>query len=208
MNRSFLIVLLAGMALPAMGQSPKEREYRQPNTFALTIKTGDLRLVDDSQTISGNDRVFDKSAGSIFAIEGEGRLQREAENLSLGGEIMRYRNLFRRASAVGGGFEDTMYTHAFLVKSKYYFRPGKALQPYLGGGIGTAWVHDFSGPINGFADGLAYQGVLGVLLRADRFGMRVEYMALRARAADNNGERIDASSRGVFVGLSFFFGRT
>jgi hypothetical protein len=38
--------------------------------------------------------------------------------------------------------------------------------------------------------------------------MRVEYMALRARAADNSGERIDASSRGVFVGLSFFFGRT
>jgi len=207
MNRSFLIVLLAGMALPAMGQSPKEREYRQPNTFALTIKTGDLRLADDSQTISGSDRVFDKSAGSIFAIEGEGRLQRESENLSLGGAVIRYRNLFRRASAVGGGFEDTMYTQAFLVKSKYYLRPGKALQPYLGGGIGTVWVHDFSGPIHGFADGLAYQGVLGMLLRADRFGMRVEYMVLRARASDNNGERIDASSRGVFVGLSFFFGR-
>jgi len=88
-KRSFLILLLAGMALPAMGQSPKEREYRQPNTFALTIKTGDLRLVDDSQTISGSDRVFDKSAGSIFAVEGEGRLQREAENLSLGGEVIR-----------------------------------------------------------------------------------------------------------------------
>jgi len=208
MNRSFLIVLLAAMALPAMGQSPTEREYRQPNTFALTLKTGDVRLVHDSQTISGSDRLFDKSAGSIFAIEGEGRLQREAENLSLGGEVIRYRNLFRRASAVGGGFEDTMYTHAFLVKSKYYFRSGKALQPYLGGGIGTAWVTDFSGPISGFADGLAYQGVLGMLLRADRFGMRVEYMVLRARVADNGGERIDASSRGVFVGLSFFFGRT
>jgi opacity protein-like surface antigen len=206
MNRLFLIALLAGIALPAMGQSPKEGEYRQPNTFALTIKTGDLRLANDFQTISGSDRVFDKSAGSIFAIEGEGRLQREAENLSLGGEIMRYSNRFRRTSSAG--FEDTMYAHAFLAKSKYYFRPGKALQPYLGGGIGTAWVHDFSGPISGFADGLAYQGVLGMLLRSDRFGMRVEYMALRARVADNNGERIDASSRGVFVGLSFFFGRT
>jgi len=136
------------------------------------------------------------------------RLQREAENLSLGGEFIRYRNFFRRASATGGGFEDTMYTYAFLIRSKYYFRPGKALQPYFGGGIGTVWVHDFSGPIHGFADGLAYQGLLGMLLRADRFGMRVEYMVLRGRAADNNGERIDASSRGVFVGMSFFFGRT
>lgn len=208
MSRLFLIALLAGTALPAVGQSPKEGEYRQPNTFALTIKTGELRLANDFQTISGSDRVFDKSAGSIFAIEGEGRLQREAENLSLGGEVIRYRNLFRRASSVGGGFEDTMYTNAFLAKSKYYFRPGRALQPYLGGGIGTAWVTDFSGPIHGFADGLAYQGVLGLLLRSDRFGMRVEYMVLRARVADSNGERIDASSRGVFVGWSFFFGRT
>ena len=207
MNRSFLVLLLAGMALPAMGQSPQESERRHPNTFALTIKTGDLKLVDDSQTISGNDRVFDKSAGSIFAIEGEGRLQGEAENLSLGGEVIRYRNLFRRASATGGGFEDTMYTHAFLVKAKYYFWPGKALQPYVGGGIGTVWAHDFSGPIHGFADGLGYQGVLGMLLRTDRVGMRVEYMYLHGRVADNNGERIDASSRGLFVGLSFFFGR-
>jgi len=206
MNRSFLVLLLAGTALPAMGQSPEEMERRQPNTFALTIKTGDLTLVDDSQTISGNDRVFDRSAGSVFAIEGEGRLERE-ENLSLGGEIMRYRNLFRRTSATGGGFEDAMYTHAFLVKSKYYFRLGKALQPYVGGGIGTVWAHDFSGPIHGFADGLGYQGVLGMLLRTDRVGMRVEYMYLHARVADNNGERIDASSRGLFVGLSFFFGR-
>ena len=100
-----------------------------------------------------------------------------------------------------------MYTHAFLVKSKYYFRLGKALQPYVGGGIGTVWVHDFSGPIHGFADGLGYQGVLGMLLRTDRVGMRVEYMYLHARVADNNGERIDASTRGLFVGLSFFFGR-
>ena len=206
MNRSFLVLLLAGTTLPAMGQSPEETERRQPNTFALTIKTGDLTLVDDSQTISGNDRVFDRSAGSVFAIEGEGRLERE-ENLSLGGEIMRYRNLFRRTSATGAGFEDTMYTHAFLVKSKYYFRLGKALQPYVGGGIGTVWAHDFSGPIHGFADGLGYQGVLGMLLRTDRVGMRVEYMYLHARVADNNGERIDASSRGLFVGLSFFFGR-
>jgi opacity protein-like surface antigen len=206
MGRSFLIALLAGMALPAMGQSPKEGEPRQPNTFTLTIKTGDLRLADDSQTISGNDRVFDKPA-TIFAIEAEGRLPREAENVSLGGEVIRYSNLFKRASFVGG-FEDKMYTHAFLAKTKYYFRSGRAVQPYLGGGIGTAWVQDFTGPIHGFAEGLAYQGVLGLLLRADRFGMRVEYMVLRARVPDDNGERIDASSRGVFVGLSFFFGRT
>jgi opacity protein-like surface antigen len=208
MRRSFLVLLLAGLALPAMGQSPKEREpNRQPNAFALTIKTADLRLADDSQTIAGVDRAFERSAGDVFAIEGEGRLQGEAENLFLGGEIMRYRNHFRRASAPGTSFDETMYTQAFLVKSKYYFRPGKAWQPYVGGGIGTVWSHDFSGPIHGVANGTGYQGVVGMQLRADRIGVRLEYMVLRAREADNNGEEINASTRGLFVGLSFFFGR-
>jgi len=207
MNRSFLILLLAGIALPAMSQSPEEKGNRQPNAFVLTIKTGDLTLVDGSQTISGVDRVFDKSAGRIFAIEGEGRLRREAENLSLGGEFISYRNRFGRASTAGGGFEDNMYTLAFLIKSKYYFRPGKALQPYLGGGIGTVWVQDFSGPIHGLANGLGYQGVLGMQLRTDRVGVRLEYMYLHGRVADDGGERIDASTRGLFVGLSFFLGR-
>src|SRR5258708_31110005 len=92
MNRSFLIVLLAGIALPAIGQAPGETErVWQPNAFVLTIKTGDLRLADDSQTISGNDRIFERSASTVFAIEGETRLQREAENVSFGGEILQYR---------------------------------------------------------------------------------------------------------------------
>ncbi|HKB73103.1 MAG TPA: outer membrane beta-barrel protein [Burkholderiales bacterium] len=208
MNRSFLIVLLAGIALPAIGQAPGETErVWQPNAFVLTIKTGDLRLADDSQTISGNDRIFERSASTVFAIEGETRLQREAENVSFGGEILQYRNPFRRASTASGSFEDTMYTHAFLAKAKYYFRPGKALQPYLGGGIGTVWSHDFEGPIHGFANGIGYQGVLGMQLRSDRIGMRVEYMYLRGRLTDNNGEKIDASTYGLFAGLSFFFGR-
>jgi opacity protein-like surface antigen len=204
MRRPFLLLLLAALASPAMAQSPKEN---QPNTFALTLKTGDIRLVDDSQTISGNERIFDRSADSVFAIEGEGRLQGEAENLSLGGESLRYKNHFRRASTAGVGFEDTLYTQAFLIKSKYYFRPGKAWQPYLGGGIGTVWSEDFGGPVRGIANATAYQAVLGMQLRAARVGIRVEYMYLRARETDNDGQKVDVSSRGLFVGLSFFFGR-
>ena len=207
MSRWCLVLLLAGMALPAMGQSPPQKERNaQPNAFVLTLKTGDVKLADDSQTISGNDWFFERSATDVAAIEGETRLQREAENLSLGGEILRYRNPFRLASAQGGGFTNTMYTQALLAKSKYYFMPGNAWQPYVGGGFGLVWSYDYSGPLHS-ANGVGYQGVVGMQLRTDRVGFRMEYMALRARLTDDYGGKIDASSRGLFVGLSFFFGR-
>jgi len=207
MNVFLRIFLLAAIALFAAGPSLADtaREGR-PNTFVLTVKTGDIRLADGSQTISGVDRRFDTTADTVFAIEGETRLERE-ENLSFGGEIFHFRNHFTRTSATGPGFEDTMYSYGFLARSKYYFRPGEALQPYIGGGIGTVWSHDFSGPIHGFANGLGYQAVAGLQLRTDRVGMRFEYMALRGRLSDGDGEEIDASSRGVVFGLAFFFGR-
>jgi opacity protein-like surface antigen len=100
-----------------------------------------------------------------------------------------------------------MHTYAILARSKYYFRPGGAWQPYLGAGIGTVWSQDFSGPIHGLANGLGYQGVAGMQLRSDRFGVRLEYTYLRARLTDDEGEKIDASVRGVLLGVSFYFGR-
>ena len=163
-----------------------------------------MRLLHDSQAFSGDDRFFERSTTSALAIEGETRLRGTSE-LSLGFEIMRYANRYRRVSSPT--FEDTMTTRVFLARSNYYFRPGKELQPYLGGGIGIAYAYDYGGPIHGYANGNAYQGVAGLQLRADRVGFRVEYMALRARAVDDDGERIDASSRGVFVAVGFFFGR-
>jgi len=48
---------------------------------------------------------------------------------------------------------------------------------------------------------------VGVQLRSERIGFRVEYMALRARLTDNNAQKIDASTRGILVALSFFLGR-
>ena len=207
MCRSFFVLLLSGIALPVMGQSPTPKERNaQPNAFVLTLKSGDVKLANDSQTISGNDWFFERSATDIAAIEGETRLQREAENLSLGGEILRYRNPFRLASAPGPGFTGTMYTQALLAKSKYYFLPGNAWQPYVGGGFGLVWSYDYSGPLHS-ANGVGYQGVVGMQLRTDRVGFRMEYMALRARLTDDLGGKIDASSQGLLVGLSFYFGR-
>ena len=206
MSRWFFVLLLAGTALPAMGQSPSPKERNaQPNAFVLTIKTGDVKLADDSQTIGGNDWFFERSATDIAAIEGETRLGRGAENLSLGGEVLRYNNRFRLASAPGA-FAGTMYTRAFFAKSKYYFMPGSAWQPYAGAGFGVVQAFDYSGPLHS-AEGTGYQGVVGMQLRTERVGLRMEYLGLWARIADDEGRKINLSSHGLFVGLSFFFGR-
>ncbi len=205
MSRWYLVLLLAGVALPAMSQSssPKQRSA-QPNSFVLTLKTGSVRFADESQTISGSDWSFERSASSVAAFEGEARVGGGTENLSLGFEVLRYDNRFRPAS--GSGVGGTMYTRAFLAKSKYYFLPGSAWQPYVGGGFGIVQAFDYSGPLHS-AEGVGYQGVVGMQLRADRIGLKMEYLGLLARLTDDNGDRINLSSHGLFVGLSFYFGR-
>lgn len=206
MRRFYLVLPLAGMALPAMAQSPAPKEQSmQPNTFVLTIKTGYVKLSDDSQTISGNDWFFERRATNVVAIEGEARLPHEIRNFSLGGEALHYENPYKGASAPSSA-SGKLHTHALLVKSKYYSMPGSAWQPYVGGGLGWVTSYDYYAPLH-TAEGLGYQGVVGMQWRTDRAGLRVEYMGLRARLADDSTGKVNASSHGLFVGVSFFFGR-
>jgi opacity protein-like surface antigen len=207
---NFLAGLLFIAVSPAMAQSPTSEEANpQPNRFALTFKTGGLKLVDDSQALSGSslDWNFERTASNVLAIEGETRLPKELRNFSLGGEFIYYTNHYKAASGMFPE-EGKIYSRALLVKSKYYFRPGEPVQPYAGAGFGLALSDDFDhGPIRGTASGYGYLGVLGVQLRAERIGLRVEYVALRAHPMDDEGHKLDASTRGVLVGLSFFLGR-
>ena len=204
MSRLCLGLFLAVLALPAAGQSLPPKQRTHPNSFVLTLKTGSVRFADESQTVSGNNWSFDRSASSIAALEGESRMGAGTENVSLGFEVLRYDNRFRAAS--GSGVGGTMYTRAFLAKSKYYFLPGSAWQPYVGGGFGMVQAFDYSAPLHS-AEGVGYQGVVGMQLRADRVGLKMEYLGLLARLSDDNGDRINVSSHGLFVGLGFYFGR-
>lgn len=202
--RSFAIQLVLGAALltpilPAAGAT-------LPDRFVLTIKTGFLHLVDDSQSIAGATRAFDDSANNPFAVEGEWRPV-SGDRVSIGGEILRYSNRFGRVGVPGAANEDRVWTHAVLVKSKYFFGSDQRFQPYLGGGIGLSGAYDDSGPIEGVAQGIAAQAVIGMRLRGERVGFNAEYMYLHARAEDDKGDKIDTSSHGVFLGVSFFFAR-
>lgn len=205
-DRRQVALALAGLlaATPALGQSA---DAPRPNKAAFTVKTGDVRLAKDTQRIHDTDWVFDRSSSSVLALEGEGILPESDGNVSLGGEVLNYRNSFKRASFSGSGFEGKVSTLALLVKSKYYFRPGSPWQPYLGGGAGFAWADDTGGPLHGVANGFAYEGVVGMQLRTREIGVRVEYTVLRARPTDNDSAKADLSMRGIFVGVAFFFGK-
>ena len=190
MTRLALGLFLAALTLPVAGQSaPPKQKSAQPNSFVLTLKTGSVRFADDSQTISGSDWLLERSATDVAAIEGETRVGGGSENLSLGFEVLRYDNRFKSASASGVG--GTMYTRAFLAKSKYYFLPESAWQPYVGGGFGIVQAFDYSGPLHS-AEGVGYQGIVGMQLRGERVGLKVEYLGLWARP----GQRAPGEQRG------------
>lgn len=168
-SRTALALLLAFMALPILGEeAPAGRSnLKQPDRFTLSKKGGSLRLLDDQQTIAGTSRKFKNSAENVFAIEGEGRSE-PGENLSIGGEIIQFSSSFRRASVAGNNFEERMRAYLFLLRSNYYFRLGTAWQPYLGAGVGFARAHDLTGPIEGLAEGVGLQGVIGMQLRTEK----------------------------------------
>jgi opacity protein-like surface antigen len=200
------LLLLAGMALPVMGQSSAPANTQRTES-ALTIKTGELWLADDSQTLSGSDWGFDRSAVNVLAIEGETRLPKGAEDFSIGGEFLYFQNRYRRTSGTPPD-EGKVSTRSFLAKSKYYFSRGEAFQPYAGLGFGVVLSDDYSGgPIREVADGNGYFGLVGVQMRAERVGFRVEYTGLRTRLTDNNGQKMNSSVHGILVGISFFLGR-
>lgn len=203
--RIALVLIGSLAAAPVAGQSSPETS--RPNKAAFAIKTGDVRLAKGSQDIHDTQWVFDRSASSVFAVEGEGILPESGGNLSLGGEILSYRNALKRATFQGSGFEGKLATLALLAKSKYYFRPGADWQPYVGAGAGIAWADDTGGPVHGVTNGFAYEGVIGMQLRLRNVAVRVEYAALRSRPTDDDGAKIDLSTRGVFVGIAFLFGR-
>ena len=190
---------------PAAGQSrPPEEQGRQRNALAFTIKTGYVKLADDSQTISGNDWLFKRSASIVVGIEGEKRLSGEARNFSVGGELLHYENDYAAASAPGTS-AGTVHTNALLLKAKYYFMPENAWQPYIGGGLALVGSDDYSGPLHSSV-GPGVQGVVGMLWRIGEAGLRVEYIGRRGRLGDSSTGILDPSSRGLFIGVSFLSG--
>jgi len=205
MNKTIAMVFSIGVAMLASHPVPvfaDEPKLGRPDSFALTIKGGAVKLTHDEQTIADSARQFDDSPDNFLAIEAETRFP--GENIAVGGELMRYSNNFRRSSVTNN--EDRMRVYSLVAKAKYFLGNSDTWQPYVGGGIGWVQAHDFTGPIEGLADGLALQGLFGLQVRTDRVGVRAEVFVHRGSVDDDQGDEIDTTIRGAMLGVTFFFG--
>lgn len=204
-HRAQLVARTTAVARPAPSPAPAKAPARTPRTrqpanFALALKLGSFKLGEESQTIVSNtERLFDSSASSVFALEGEYFVR---PDLSFGVEVVSYSNDFTTpSSAAQTGSTDTT---AVFFNTKRYFLPAGAWQPYVGVGLGGAGV-DFSGWITGSTGGFALQAMGGLQWRADRLAARAEYKYVSADTEDDNNQKVDMSGSGLFLGVGFYF---
>jgi opacity protein-like surface antigen len=200
----FAVPLLVAPSLAAAGPSNDDVARSYGTRAAVTLKSGFMRLDDRTQTLGGVDREFNDKVRNKFVIEGESRFERYGD-LVLGGELMWYRNAFKRADNSLPNNPNNMWAYGLFVKPKYFFPVSRSWQPYVGAGLGYMEAADDYGPIAGGARGGAQQLVAGMQWRADRVGLRLEYMQLRAKLEDRAGQEVDASTHGVLLGVTFHF---
>ncbi len=182
-------------AVPPAPVATQPPRYR--GNVALALKAGSFKLAEESQRILSANRRFDASASSVFALEGEWFVQ---PTTSFGLEVLSYANDYTTPGSTASGSTDTT---AVLFNVKRYFG-ARAWQPYLGLGIGGAAM-DFSGVITGNTGGLALQLAGGLQWRSSRMAVRAEYKYLNADTEDDNGQKVDASGSGLFLGIGVYF---
>jgi hypothetical protein len=99
-----------------------------------------------------------------------------------------------------------MSSYGFFIKPKYVFDVSKNWHPYVGVGVGNVEISDeLNAPIDHGTKGSAVQGVVGMQWRGDPVGVRLEYMGLRAKLDDDTGDKVNASARGILLGVTFNF---
>jgi hypothetical protein len=172
-------------------------DQKAASGVTLIAKAGSFQLANDAQTIIGLPRSF--SAASVaYGIEGEWRME---NGLAFGLEFFGHTQDYTTTASTESG--DMVVTNVFL-NMKKYFRPNDLVQPYIGVGIGAA-SSSFSGAITGSAGGFAMQGMTGIALRWQRFGIYTEFKYESAEVEDAAGTMVDASGTGLFAGLSVHF---
>lgn len=221
-NRCRLIKDNSSFAATALGRSATKREVRRdiktspkpvpvPSRYAptqgiaLILKTGSINLSSRSQTLqttTGTVPVdFDSKASSPFGLEGEWRIH-DGNGLAVGIEYLHYRN---QLTATGTALTSTMDVTGVLVNGKKYFAPGGIYHPYLGVGVGAASANFSGSAVTGDTADFAIQVMGGLEMRWQQFGVYTELKSFSAKTKDSAGNKVNAGSRGVFVGASIMF---
>lgn len=172
--------------------------------LAFIIKTGSVTMSSPNQSIGTTSGTvvqteFDSKASNPLGLEGEWRIN---NGYSLGVEYLRYSD---DLTAIGTGLTSSMDVTSVMFNGKKYFDPGGLYHPYLGAGVGVART-DFSGAaITGNTADYAIQAMGGLEIRWRQFGIYTELKEFSAKTKDDAGNKVDVSSRGLFVGASILF---
>jgi opacity protein-like surface antigen len=190
---------------PAAKPKPVEPEAVPRAGFALILKTGSVKLAttgQDIQTASGPVATqFDDKVSSPLGFEAEWRM---ANGFAVGAELLRYSAKLTETTS-GSGLQSDMDVTNFMVNAKKYFAAGGVFYPYFGAGLGLAQA-DFSGAaVTGSVSGLAFQAMGGLELRWQHVGVYSEFKLLTAKPETDAGDKVDASSRGIYLGVSVMF---
>lgn len=170
----------------------------RPGGISLAIKTGALSVAKQTQNILNSDRQFDSNASGLYGIELDYQTR---SGTSYGGELLGYKLAYTTVGASGSG---DVSVQALMAIAKQYYRTRTRVQPYLGVGIGLAST-SVSGAITGSTTGFAYQGLAGIEYRFATTGIFAEYKYVGVQTKSSNGQKIDASGSGIFLGAAFQF---
>ena len=191
------------VSAPMATTKPKPRAHQkatmalQPGGVGIMLKLGSLSLSNQTQTILGSDRNFDKSASGPFGLEA---YFQSDSGLATGGELLGYKAHF---TTVGGATSGDAAVLVALANVKQYYRTDTNLQPYIGAGLGAALTKVSGTAFTGNTAGFAYQLVGGVEYRLDTMGFFAEAKYLGAKTKDSNSQTIDVGGTGFYLGIAF-----
>jgi outer membrane protein OmpA-like peptidoglycan-associated protein len=106
---------------------------------------------------------------------------------------------------------DSISAHGPMVNVLYDFMPNSQWHPFVGAGIGWAWLDgDFSGSTSKNSDNsFAYQGILGVSYDIDKnWALKSTYRYFATADADvgYTNDTADYRNHGVTIGFTYKFG--
>jgi opacity protein-like surface antigen len=192
-KKSILFTVLMAMLL-VVTQAVNAYEERN----GLIFKAGSYSPSDNDQTVAGLPITFDDSADTVLGLEYEFRF---SEEVGFGVELLAFSAPYKENFFSTPGEADVVM---LMANVRRYFYVAENFRPYFGAGLGAVGV-SMSGPINGSAGGLGFQGMIGAEIPFERVGLVLEYKYVAAEAEDDYDQKVDVSGSGFFAGLVMRF---
>jgi opacity protein-like surface antigen len=166
--------------------------------FAIMLKTGGVRLSDETQYLDGETRTFDEDSEKTLAIAWE---IRNSRNVGIGMEYITFEHDF--TAPVYSGYTKT---ELYMFSARKYFAADSMIHPF--GGIGLGWGYTkFDRTVDVDRDwNYVLQLSAGLELRfAEEFGLYIEAKSLMSGTDGVRENEYDFSGPSLMTGVSFIF---